>query len=224
MNWENSKALTPLKREFLRPFFAQTEKFFLTGGSALGIFYLDHRRSYDLDFFTTDTESMAWHVLTNQLLGIAAGIGAQCRNLIASPEFQRFELTRGAEREILDFVIERVPQVDPQKASFDTIRVDTLREMIANKLCTLVGRTEVKDLIDLYFLWKQGHDILAHLPDAQRKEGGLDPAMISYLLAEVHVSAIPEYVLQPLSVAELNTFIRQLQQEFANRSFPSTTN
>ncbi len=50
MNWEKSKALTTLKRDFLCAFFARNNSFFLTGGSALGIFYLQHRYSYDLDF------------------------------------------------------------------------------------------------------------------------------------------------------------------------------
>lgn len=39
MNWEESKALTPLKRDFLKAFFDRSQAFFLTGGSALGIFY-----------------------------------------------------------------------------------------------------------------------------------------------------------------------------------------
>ena len=56
MSWESSKALTPLKRAFLDAFFAENRSFFLTGGSALGIFYLDHRRSYDLDLFTTEPQ------------------------------------------------------------------------------------------------------------------------------------------------------------------------
>ena len=43
MNWEKSKALTPLKRDFLKAFFEREHRFFLTGGSALGIFYLQHR-------------------------------------------------------------------------------------------------------------------------------------------------------------------------------------
>ncbi len=54
MNWENSKALTKLKKDFLKEFFSIEKRFFLTGGSALGIFYLDHRFSYDLDFFTCE--------------------------------------------------------------------------------------------------------------------------------------------------------------------------
>jgi predicted nucleotidyltransferase component of viral defense system len=140
---------------------------FLSGGSALGIFYLSHRRSYDLDLFTTDPEPVGWQTLTNQLLRISGTIGANIRSLTASPDLHRFELTRDSDREILDFVIERVPQLDSRKEAFGDIRVDTLREIIANKLCTLVGRTELKDLIDLYFLEKRGYDLMTHLPDAQ---------------------------------------------------------
>jgi len=53
MSWENSKAITPLKREFLKAFCLREKRFFLTGGSALGLFYLQHRFSYDLDLFST---------------------------------------------------------------------------------------------------------------------------------------------------------------------------
>jgi hypothetical protein len=145
MSWESSKALTPLKRDFLQSFFAEDQNFFLSGGSALGIFYLNHRRSYDLDLFTTEPRPLAWQTLTNQLLRISEAIGGKVRSLIATPDFHRFELTRADEREILDFVIERVPQLDSRKEAFGIIRVDTLREIIANKLCTLVGRTELKE-------------------------------------------------------------------------------
>jgi hypothetical protein len=221
MNWENSKALTPLKRDFLKSFFAETQNFFLTLGSALGIFYLQHRRSYDLDFFSTEPASIDWHLLTNQLLGISNKIGAALRTISATPDFHRFELTREGEREILDFVAEHVPQLDSGKVTFGPIRVDTLREIIANKLCTLVGRAEQKDLIDLYFLEQRGHTVLAHLADAQLKEGGIDPAVLSFLLSEITIKAIPEYVLEPLTPSDLETFVRKLQKDLAALSFPS---
>ena len=54
MSWESSKAVTPLKRDFLKAFFAREKRFFLTGGSALGLFYLEHRYSYALDLFSQD--------------------------------------------------------------------------------------------------------------------------------------------------------------------------
>lgn len=223
MNWEESKVLTALKRDFLRAFFARNQSFFLTGGSALGIFYLEHRVSYDLDLFTTEPLPVEWHILQNQLLDIAAQLGAQCRGLVAAPEFHRFELTRGCERELLDFVVERLPQVDPQKEVIAGIRVDTLREIVANKLCTLLSRCEVKDVIDLYFLQQRGTDLLAHLADAQQKEGGLDPAMLSFLLANFRIGRIPEYVLQPLELSSLNEFIATLRKQLAAAAYPTTT-
>jgi hypothetical protein len=142
--------------------------------------------------------------------------------LIASPDFHRFELTRGAEKEILVFVLERVPQPDSEKVTFGQIRVDTLREIIANKLCTLVGRMEIKDLIDLYFIEKRGNPVLEHLADAQAKEGALDPATLSYLLATATIKEIPEYVLERITPEDLEAFVRKLQRHFAAVALPGT--
>jgi len=76
MNWEDSNACTPLKRDFLHAWFAEERRFFLTGGSALGLFYLDHRRSYDLDFFTSD--EVGAKEVQNLVHRIATRIGADC--------------------------------------------------------------------------------------------------------------------------------------------------
>jgi hypothetical protein len=222
MNWENSKALTPLKRDFLVRFFARNRSFYLTGGSALGIFYLEHRLSYDLDFFTTEPGTIDWHLLENSVIGVAGEIQANCWTITATPDFYRFELTRGTDREILDFVIERVPQIDPQKEQFGPIRVDTLREIMVNKICTLVGRTEIKDLVDLYFLSGRGWHVADHLQAARTKEGGLNPAMISYLLADVHVDRVPDYLLEPVEPQALEQFIRELQKTMASLAFPKS--
>lgn len=218
VNWEESRALTGLKRDFLEALFDRHQEFFLTGGSALGVFYLEHRISYDLDFFAL--EEVNWHVLENSVIAISGEIGATYRALTTSPGFRRFELAREPDREILDFVIERTPQVDAEKNTFGNIRVDTLREITVNKICTLIGRCELKDIIDLYFLEKGGHTLEDHFQAAQTKEGGLDPAMISYLLAEMSPEEVPEYVLAPLELPELNRFIVDLRKRMAERSFP----
>src|SRR5574337_273229 len=46
--------LTPLQREFLEVFarLPDQSQFYLTGGTALAEYYLGHRLSFDLDFFT----------------------------------------------------------------------------------------------------------------------------------------------------------------------------
>ena len=219
MNWEESRALTALKKDFLKAFFDRNQAFFLTGGSALGVFYLQHRLSYDLDFFSTD-ERIEWHLLDNEVRSISGAIGAICEAITTAPTFRRYELKRKSEREILDFVIEMTPQIDVQKEHFGRLRVDTLREITVNKICTLVGRCEIKDLVDLFFLGKRGYAVRDHLAEARRKEGGLDPAMLSFILARTIVDKVPDYVLEPIDLEELRTFVRNLQREFAELAYP----
>ena len=57
------------------------------------------------------------------------------------PIFTASSSPGGDDREIIDVVVDRVPQVDALKASVDGIRVDTLREILANKLSTMVSRS-----------------------------------------------------------------------------------
>jgi Nucleotidyl transferase AbiEii toxin, Type IV TA system len=219
VNWEDSKACTPLKRDFLRAWFAQEQRFFLTGGSALGLFYLDHRRSFDLDLFTSD--EVEGKEVQNLVLGVASRIGADCRALRTAPDFHRFRLTRGDERETVDVVVDRAPQLDAQKVTFDGIRVDTIREIIANKqLTTLLSRTETKDVVDLYFIEQAGHDILAAIPDAQAKDGGWEPAVVSMLLAGLDVAELPPWLLRELTPEKLRAFLDRLRLAIAAKALP----
>ena len=218
MSWEDSKACTPLKRDFLRAWFAEEQRFFLTGGSALGMFYLDHRRSYDLDLFTA--EEVEGKEVQNLVLRVAAKIGAECHSLRSAPDFHRFRLTRGAERELLDLVVDRAPQLDALKSVVDGIRVDTLREITANKLTTLLSRTELKDVVDLYFLELHGQDLLAALPDAQAKDGGWEPAVVSMLLDGLRVTELPPWMIRPLVAADLQKFLDQLRRAIALKALP----
>ncbi len=78
MNWESSEVITPLKRDFLRAFYDSGQRFFLTDGSAVGIFYLQHRLSFDLDFFTTE-RSLDLHRLENDVRAVARRIAAGLR-------------------------------------------------------------------------------------------------------------------------------------------------
>lgn len=220
MNWEESKSCTPLKRDFLCAWFAQEQRFFLTGGSALGLFYLDHRRSYDLDLFSS--EEVDGKEVQNLVRRVAEEIAAVCKELRSAPDFHRFSLTRSEEREVIDVVVDRAPQLDPQKPSFGLIRVDTLREMVANKLTTLLSRTELKDVVDLFFLEKAGQDLLAALPDAQAKDGGWEPALVSMLLDGWQIAALPPWLLRDLSLEELHAFLDRLRRALVAKALPQS--
>lgn len=218
MNWEKSKSLTPLKHDFLVSFFKKSQDFFLTGGTALGVFYYDHRFSYDLDLFTL--REIDWNFHERLFVSVVEEIKARHESITKAPFFHRYQLTRGKEKEIIDFVIEKVFQVDKEKNTFDMIKVDTQLEIGVNKICTLLGRTEMKDIIDLYFLVKNGFDIRENIEKAKLKDGGVEPAIISYLLSQFKISKLPDYMIEKVSADELEKFISDLKKQMAEIAFP----
>ena len=219
MNWEKSKSLTPLKHDFLVSFFKKSQDFFLTGGSALGLFYYDHRFSYDLDLFTL--KEIDWDFHERLFISVVEEIKARYESITKAPFFHRYQLNRGKETEIIDFVIEKVFQVDKEKNTFGMIKVDTLLEIGVNKICTLLGRTEVKDIIDLYFLVKNGFDIRGNIEKAKLKDGGVEPAIISYLLSQFKISKLPDYMIEKVGTDELEKFISDLKEQMAEIAFPA---
>lgn len=218
MNWEKSKSLTSLKLDFLNCFFEKEQSFFLTGGSALSIFYLDHRFSYDLDLFTL--ENVDWHLFENELRDISDRINATLSSISTSPLFRRYQIERNREVEILDFIIEKVPQLNKKKNLFGTITVDTLDEIGVNKICTLISRSEIKDLIDLYFLSKEGFNVVEHINDSKKKDAGLSPSTLSFILDEIEIHKLPDYMIKEISVDDIKKFVSQLKIQLAEISFP----
>lgn len=142
--------LSALQWDFLSFFFQGTPPFFLTGGTALSAFYLQHRYSEDLDLFTLDSDAF------DRVPLYAAATGTRLNAAVASlqtaPHFHRYRFSRNEESVIVDFVKEIVPQISQAKNKFEGIVVDTLDDIVANKICTVVSRAEIKDYIDLYFL------------------------------------------------------------------------
>jgi hypothetical protein len=65
--------------------------------------------------------------------------------------------------------------------------LDTLREIAANKICTLLSRSEIKDLLDLQALIEGGADLDRAFADAEKKEAGADPATLAWILSELSV-------------------------------------
>lgn len=218
MGWEKSKALTPLKRDFLVKFFDRERRFYLSGGSALGIFYLQHRVSHDLDFFTQDKiDALA---LGANVRGVCEGIGAACENVTTTPDFFRFRVRRAGEIELLDFVRENVHQVHSEKHEISGIRVDPMEEIGVNKICALLGRGDIKDIVDLYFLDRESFHVPAHLEEARLKDAGVHPAALSYVLSETAVDELPEMMIEPVDLERLKAYAEDLAHVLAGVAFP----
>jgi len=180
----SSAGLAPLQSDFLRAFFGVTGDFYLTGGAALIGFYGMRRRTNDLDLFSESREALD-HV-PGALSLVCDAIGATWREVRSAPYFRRFEVSRGDDLLQVDLVHEPTPQIHPDKPSVEGIRIDPLDEIMANKVCTLVGRAEIRDFWDLYQLVKAGCSFENALRDASIKEGGVDAESLVFVLQGVH--------------------------------------
>jgi len=125
------------------------KNFFLTGGTALSVFYLHHRISDDIDLFAkdfTDLSEISFWIKTRW--------PSESITIKEASQFVSFLV-----REVkVDFVIDSL-STDEQRSRhlFETGRhlsIDTISNIVSNKLCAVVSRTEPKDYIDLFMILK----------------------------------------------------------------------
>lgn len=209
--------LDPLQRDLLGAFFAHAEGWFLTGGAALAGFYLAHRTTRDLDLFAPPEVSMADGV--EALHAACAQVGAVATALRQHGDFRRFAVARGAEQTLVDLVVDRAPQLPAEKPRFGAVRVDSLRDIAANKLCALLDRVEARDLVDLRLLLEHGPSLEELLRDAQSKHAGADPATLAWVLGTWRLpptAPLPE----GSTLAEVESFRESLITALARLALP----
>lgn len=136
------------------------EHFYFTGGTALAKFYLRHRYSEDLDFFSeTEVNSQAFAALFKKLqkpLGITKVVYEQSfnRNL--------FFLHLAKEVIKTEFTYFPFPRIDVKK-KINNLAVDSLLDIAVNKLFTIYQKPRSRDFVDLYFILKQKGWTIAEL-------------------------------------------------------------
>lgn len=209
--------LTVLQRDFLRALAARPSGFFLTGGAVLAGWVLRHRRTDDLDLFTTDDGSM--RDADRLARAIAADIGATVEPTQTSPDCRRYSLRREAESMLVDFIRERVAQLH-DKIVRDGVTMDATEEIVANKICALLGRAELRDIVDLYCLEMAGLQVERFLGDAQRKDGGVTPAALAWVLSEV---VVPDVLPGDVDAEAVRTFVRDLEARMRRLAMPEST-
>lgn len=210
--------LSRLQEDVLRGFFRRTRSFFLTGGAALAAYHLGHRTTDDLDLFTASA-SLDEGVSTLQ--SVADEMGASIQALRTSPDFRRFLFTVGTESVVVDLVRDRAPQIHAEKLDRDGVLVDPPSEILANKLCTLLSRGEVRDLVDVIYLERAGLRVEDALGPASMKDGGLTPAQLAWVLSQITIG--PDARV-PAGIApdELRSFLEDLVTRLTRLAWPAT--
>jgi hypothetical protein len=199
-------------------FFKKEKRFFLTGGAALAGFYLAHRHTKDLDLFTTQ-DIVPEGVLS--LEAAARELGASLEAIQTSPDFRRLLVRRGSESVVVDLVCDRAPQMFAQKQLMGEILVDPPEEILANKLCSLLARAEIRDLVDVYELERKGYRIEGALPAAAQKDAGLTPAQLAWVLSQITLeegATLPGEAL----VSDLRRYLDELIERLSELSYPGS--
>lgn len=212
-----TSALTALQRQILEEFFRHTRGFVLTEGAALAGFHLGHRKTYDLDLFATGD------VLADgdrALEAIARNLGATLKEVQTTPEFLRRRLQLGDEEVVVDLVRDRTSAVLP-KVQTGSIVVDSPLEILANKLCALLSRYELRDLVDARALEQAGVRLEEALPVAIQKDASATPAQVAWVLSTWTLGPDAR-VPGGGTASDLDAYRRDLMQRLTALARPAT--
>lgn len=149
--------LDPFQQKVLKEFKTSTllKKFYLSGGTALAEFYLQHRISEDLDFFTQKELNLEelkkfinFVAKKTKILDIKFQHGFGLYTFFLKDKKQQYKI---------DFGQYPFGPIEKLK-NFNGILVESLYDIAVNKAQTIAFRPRLRDFIDLYFILQQKKD------------------------------------------------------------------
>lgn len=189
----------------------------LAGGAALSGAYLSHRLSGDIDLFCHRLEHV--RALVSELPAISQERGVLIDLVRDAGSFVRARVRIGEHDLELDLVHEAVADIEPPPPPLDGVVVESFTDLRAAKLTCVLSRSEPRDLVDLLYLDRAGFPPEKDLVIALRKDGGIDPGVLAWLLGQFPVRPLPR-MLEPLTEAELEAFRDALRERFQRMAVP----
>lgn len=192
------------RNEFLR------SHFYFTGGTALSACYLRHRYSDDLDFFSQEK-------FDNLVIFTLVQEWSKKHKFSFQSQFVEvtyiFDLLfKGQSHLKVDFAYYPYKQLE-RRLKLDNLDVDSLLDIAVNKLLLVSQRTEVKDLVDLYFLLQKFSvwDLIQGVKIKFNIE--LEPFLLGADFLKIEDFDYLPKMIEPLSLDELKSFFRQKAKE-----------
>ena len=152
---KGNRIISPFQQELLKIIseISDSEHFYLTGGTALAEFYLEHRYSYDIDLFTSDiklivpfSRSYENHIRSDEYRDISLKIIRRYES------FVEYEVIQDTESVRIQFALDSPFQFQKPERSEYGIKVNSLIDLATDKLLAFFSRAEPRDAMDLYFL------------------------------------------------------------------------
>lgn len=175
--------LSPLQERILRVIARVDPQPVVTGGAALAGFYTSHRTTRDVDAFWRGRDSLG--DLPRLVLDGLADAELSVSVVQRTRAFLRARITADKEVCLLDLVAEPVAAIAPPEYRMlgeTQVAIDSAHEILVNKLCALLERSELRDLVDVKALVEAGGDLERALQDAPRKDGGFSMLTLAWVL------------------------------------------
>lgn len=190
----------------------------LGGGAALSGAHLSHRLSRDVDLVCRAPDDV--RALVRALPEVARRSNARIDLVRDAGTFVRANVETGSESLELDAVYEATPPIE-EGPLLEGVALESLPDLRASKLTCVLSRSEPRDLVDLLFLDRAGFAPEDDLPLALRKDAGVDPGVLAWLLGQFPIEPLP-VMLVPLERDELATFRDALRERFRKIAVPDS--
>jgi len=194
----------------------QTDRFYLSGGTALSRWHYDHRYSDDLDFFFRGDAfpKEEFSVVYREIIARLAA-NFQVEAAIDGEYFKRIFILHNDTSLKIEFIYENYPHCGEYLKSNNCL-IDSSENIAVNKITAVQDRKTAKDFVDLYFLLKDFElDLL--LLDAAKKIVPLDYEGTVMAFADSFAEGIP-LLKRPVTADELNQFSRSLIKRLINNA------
>ena len=210
---EKGTGLSLRQKQFLevvlqeREFFKQ---FYLSGGTALSSWYLHHRESYDLDFFSDkpfDGKKITHWIKQNEEK-------LEYQSLVVNDDFGfytfifRYKDTSRFKVDFNHYTSERITK----GMKWHGLEIDTMYEIAVNKIHTIRTHPRERDYVDLYCILKKTNwSIYKLLTDADRKfDSTIDYLQVAkHFLKATEITEFPK-MLVPFNKKDMYSFYENL--------------
>lgn len=188
------------------PLFNDTP-FYLTGGTALSRGYYHHRFSDDLDYFVNyhsdfqRTSEIQIEKLVKAFKNTEVDYKGEYFYRVFIEEKLKIEMVNDVPSHIGKLVNHPILGI-----------IDSKENILANKLTAIVDRTLPKDIVDIYFLIKEGLSIKNALTDVESKAAGISPLLISKIFAEFDYQLIDTEIkwIKPVPSEAIKHFLNKI--------------
>jgi hypothetical protein len=212
--------ITDLQREILIIFseIRDSKMFYLTGGTALAEFYLGHRKSFDLDIFTTEkgliipfSYAFEQELKKNFLVKVVRRYET----------FVEFEVSAKGDSTKVQLAYDSPFRFENPVDSDIGVKVNDYTDLIVDKLLAFFGRAEPRDAIDLFFILKT-EDFWKLIELAKQKDPGFDLYWLAIALHKIKnfpndLKDWPVEIIKKVDIKELKNLLLNLSREIIDK-------